>query len=166
MSRPRRKTSRPPEERRGVRYERCEECWRSCKRADAPIDTTYGDVKQGLESQVESGQRTGSQAWITPHTVLGRLFEMKSDAFARMIDECDHRGEHLPITIDDFLEWASQLRPLPVRIALGVSREAALRRKASLRLREIKAFYELEKQRVAQIPDMPEPDEDDEDLLF
>lgn len=119
----------------------------------------------GLEDAVASGVRTGSKAWITPNTVLGRMFELKEQDWVRYLDGCDKHGEVLPTTPQDLLEWAESLRPLPVRLALGVDRETALRMKTALKVGELAAYYRLLLSKVPHLVPTLDPSGDEEDDL-
>lgn len=140
--RARRVTPRPEEDRRGVRLERCDRCWRGCRRSDSvQCPLSYEETKFGLKSAVEAGTRTCSQAWITPHTVLGRMWEMKEEEWTRHMEMCEHQGELLPTNIDDLFLWAKLLRAVEVRIAIGVDPDKAPRMKTALKVYELDAFY-------------------------
>ena len=167
------KRNTPIEDRAGIRKETCGGCWRDCRRADvARCPVTYIEAKMGLEDAVTSGDRIGSKAFITPNTVLGRMHELKEQDWSRYLASCDKYGETLPTTPADLLEWAVALRPLQVRLALGVDREIALGMKTALKVTELAAYYKL---KVTEVPSPLEPEvtellspaqEEDGDLPF
>ena len=163
MSLKRRK--RAQEDRRGVRKGTCGDCWRNCRRAENSVcHATYEEIKFSLEQAVETGERTGKRAFITPNTVLGRMYELKEKDWTRFVNGCPHHGEWLPTTTEDLLEWAVGLRPLKVRVALGVDKESALRMKSALKVRELRDYYELMVEKMPVKEEPVEEDDGDQDL--
>lgn len=154
----RRKNPRPEEFRRGVRLERCDRCWRECRRAETVIcPLTYSETKTELGWAVEAGTRR----WVTPHTVLGRMWEMKEDEWRRYTDLCEHQGERLPTTIEDLFEWAKKLSAVDVRIAIGVSPNKAKGMKTALKVSELAAYYEHMRTKLPPDSDWYRPDDDE-----
>jgi len=96
-----------------------------------------------LEQQAKDGIRTGSKAFITRPIVLGKMFETKQQSWDGMISSCPHLGEHKPQSLPEFIEWLRQLKPLSVRLAIGYTKEKALRMKTALKTNELALYLEL-----------------------
>jgi len=126
-----------------VRNQVCEGCWWRCEYSKFIVLDSGGfsEVRQGLCSAAEAGLRTGSRRHITTATVLGKMHEMKAEAWTRHTENCPHRGEMLPVTADDYAEWSKTLPALDVRVYLGTPRAAAMKLKTALRAWEVRQYY-------------------------
>lgn len=96
---------------------------------------SYTDVRLLLKAEVLSNGRAKA---VTRHTILGRLHQYKEEEWQKYTQECELRGEEVPLSVEDFLVWASKLKTREVRKAIG-----ALQRDVGLRLHELIKFWRI-----------------------